>query len=396
MRALLSLMLRTTREEWRLIFQERAVLLVLVGVPVLYPMVVAWLYGAQQAVERPAIVVDADNSELSRRLTLELDATQDLAVVARTDSLEDGRVALVRGDAELLVFVPADFSRLVKQGKQASIKVWVDAANMYTYSLSFPAVHAVVGSLNAELAIEALERRGVPSASAPARATPITRDERFLFHPTGSYARFFVVGILLIVLQQLVVLAVAYSAGYRRERGLFDHDAHPVAYLTGMLGAHVPFHLAGIAVAVLGVMPAFHWSPPSSVAVAVLMLLFMASLLPTGLILSSLVEDRIAAFQLVMFFSAPLFIASGFTWPTTQMPLYLRAVTALFPATPALQALRVLSMKSGSLLDVAHELGWLAAQLAAYSALALYLVPRAAWLQGRATPTVESQGVLTP
>jgi ABC-2 type transport system permease protein len=95
-----------------------------------------------------------------------------------------------------------------------------------------------------------------------------------------------------------------------------------------------------------------------------------------ALSIATLVRDRLAAFQLLMFFSAPLFVASGFTWPASQLPASVRAVTALFPATPALRALRVLSMKPAGLAAVAPELLWLGLQLVAALAIAAVVVHR--------------------
>jgi hypothetical protein len=53
-------------------------------------------------------------------------------------------------------------------------------------------------------------------------------------------------------------------------------------------------------------------------------------------------------------------------------------VTAVFPATPALRAMRVLGTKSGDLASVTPYLGWLLAQLVAF-ALVAPLVVRRSW-----------------
>jgi ABC-2 type transport system permease protein len=111
--------------------------------------------------------------------------------------------------------------------------------------------------------------------------------------------------------------------------------------------------------------------------------MFAAAVVPVSVAVASLVPDRMSAFQILMFFSAPLFLASGFTWPASQMPAAVRAVMAVFPATPALRALRVLSMKSGELSAVAPELRWLAVQAVAFTALAAVVVLRP-WRRGSA------------
>jgi ABC-2 type transport system permease protein len=151
---------------------------------------------------------------------------------------------------------------------------------------------------------------------------------------------------------------------------------HPLAHLAGMAAAHAPFWVGGLILVSLGVLPWMGWSGPSPLATAALFTLFVAALAPVAVAVASLVPDRMSAFQVVMFFSAPLFVASGFTWPAGQLPLAVDVATWAFPATPALRALRVLSMKTGDLRVVAPELRWLAAQAVLYAAAAALLVLR--------------------
>lgn len=367
----------SAREEWTRIFRERSILLVLLAIPVLYPVIVAYLYGAGEARDRPALLLDLDGSALSRQVTLGLEATPEIRIVARVASVDDGLAALRAGRAELLVVIPADFSRDLKRGTQAQLAVWSGGANLYAWGIAFPAVHGVAGTLDARLAARPFLAKGLPPAVARARAAPIATGERLLYHPTGSYGRYLTVGVFLVVIQQLIVISLAFSAGARREAGIpVAEGPWPFARLLGMAGAHAPFWLAGIGFVVLAVLPVMGWSGPSTLALLALFLLFAAALVPVAIALASLARDRMGAFQLLMFFSVPLFLASGYTWPPGQLPWFVEAVTAPFPATPALRALRVLSMKTGDLRAVAPQLAWLAAQLAAYALLAVVVVRR--------------------
>lgn len=365
------------RDEAALVARERSILLVLVAVPLLYPAIVAWLYRAEEARERPALLLDLDGSALSRDLALRIDATPGVAVTGRPATLDEGLAALRAGEAELLLVVPEDLSRRVKRGEPARLAVWSGGANLYVWGVAYPDVVAAVGALDADLLARTLMARGLPPAAAAARSAPIATGDRNLYHPTGGYGRYFALGVMLIVIQQAVVVSMAFSAGVRRERGVEAPCRWPVAVGLGRALAHAPFWLGGVAFILGAVAPAMGWSGASTAALAVPFLGLVAVLVPVALSIATLVRDRLAAFQLLMFFSAPLFVASGFTWPASQLPASVRAVTALFPATPALRALRVLSMKSSSLADVGPELLWLGAQLAVALAVAAVVVHRA-------------------
>jgi ABC-2 type transport system permease protein len=397
------------REEWQLVFgghtrhARSGVLTVLLAIPLLYPAVVAYLYHAEDARERPALLVDLDGSALSRRLALALEATPELRLTGRPASVDEGVRALRRDEAEVLLVIPEDFTRHVKRGERGQLAVWSTGGNVYTWGIAFPAVAGVVGTLDAELAARTFVQRGLPPAAARLRAAPILTGDRRLFHPTGSYGRYTAAGVLLVVLQQLVVVSLAFSAGVRRERGGVDcsgvalapsaggarllpvtEGVHPFGHLVGMAAAHAPSWLAGLAFVGLGVFPWMGWSGPSVLATAALLGLFALAIVPVSVAVASLVPDRMSAFQLLMFFSAPLFLASGFTWPASQMPGPVRWAMAVFPATPALRALRVVSMKSGELSAVLPELRWLAVQALAYALLAALVVLRP-WRRGRVT-----------
>lgn len=393
MKAWLASFRQGLREELRLVFggrtrqQKSGILTVLLAIPLLYPAVVAYLYHQDEAMERPALLLDLDGSALSRRLALDLEATPEIRVMGRPAGLEDGLAALRRGEAELLVVIPGDLSRQVKRGQRAQLAVWSTGGNVYTWSLAFPAASAVVGAVDAELAARRFLAAGLPPEAARQRAAPIATGDRRLFHPTGSYGRYLAVGVLLVVIQQLVVVSLAFSAGVRREHGLPVGAApHPLGHISGMAAVHAPFWLGGSLFISCVLLPWMGWSGPSPLATAALFVLFTAALTPVAVALASLIPDRMSAFQILMFFSVPLFVASGFTWPAAQLPRAVEAVTLLFPATPALRALRILSMKTGDLRAVAPELLWLVGQLAAYAliATAVVLRPWSRWTRAAA------------
>ena len=377
-------------EEWTILFggharmERSGVLTVLLVIPLLYPTVVAYLYHAEDAQERPALLLDLDGSALSRRLTLDLEAAPELRFVGRTASLDEGQAALGRGEAELLVIIPDDLSRKVKRGERAQVAFWSPGGNVYTWSLAFTAASNVVATENAALAAGRFMRMGMPPAVARSRAAPIATGERRLFHPSAGYGRYLAVGVLLVVLQQLVLISLAFSAGVRRERGVpVGAPPHPLAHVSGMSLAHLPFWLGGAAFIGLVILPWMGWAGPSVLATSALLFLFVAVMGPMAVIMASLVPDRMSAFQILMFLSVPLFVASGFTWPAAQLPRAVELLTYAFPVTPALRAMRILSMKSGDLRAVLPELAWMVGLGLGHAALATFLVLRLVRRHGR-------------
>ena len=369
-------LVQSARDEWRSLTKRKGVFTVLLLLPVLYPVLVSALYVNREASERPTLVLDLDNSELSRELALHLDATQGLHVVGHPESTDQAFEELRQGHAEVFLRIPEDFSRSIKRGHQGKVGLWVNSANMYTYGVAALGVSNTVLALNKELGAARLAKRGVSTTLAARRVLPITWDERDLFHPTASYGDFVVTGILLIVIQQIVLMSLAYSVGWQREDEVLQRTPYPFTHLSGKALVHLGFYFLGISLIVFVIFPVFGWPVRSPAAMFALFSALAVTMVPPALLVASLVRDRFVAFQLLLFFSVPLFLMSGFTWPLDQMPVHVQAFAWLFPATPALQALRVLSMKAGDLHAVARHLWIMALQWAVWSALALVVVRR--------------------
>jgi len=382
----ICLLPRAILSELRRIFlTDRDVLLVLLAIPVVYPTIVSELYERTSAMERPLVVVDLDNSEVSRRLSLALDATPELELRRRVDDVETGRRTLRDGEAEVLVRIPDDFSRRVARGEPAAVKAWIGAANMLTYGVAYPGLRAAIGALNEEITTERLQKRGFNTAGVRRRVPPVVQESRLLYHPTASYGGFLIIGVLLLVVQQMVLVALAFSVGRRREPGRTDplFERAPFVTTVGAYLAQSLLYAAGTAVILFVIAPAFGWPMQRPAAMFLLFLAFIGALAPLAVLIALAVRDGTSAFQLLMFATIPLLMMSGFAWPLDQMPAYVRAIASVLPSTPALQAVRLLSTKTGDLSVVLPLLRWLAVQSAAYALVLVVVAAGAAWRRAR-------------
>jgi ABC-2 type transport system permease protein len=369
-------LLKTIGEEWvHLATRKRMVLVVLLGISTIYPSVVSWLYQRNVVVERPAMLVDLDNSALSRQLALDLDATQGIEITQRLDSLETGWEAIKRREAELLLFIPEDFSTKVKQAKRSEVKLWMNSGNMLTYSASYGALNAVIMELNQQLAKSFFHRKGLGQTHAENRIMPLVQQARLIHHPTISYGGFLVPGVMVIVIQQLVLIALAFSVGLSREEGTFVTSARwPFTNLEARGLALLIFFWAGAAFIIFLIFPLFHWPVRDPLAAFLLLCGFSLTLLPLAIIIAQLTHDRYAPFQVLMFLSIPLFMLSGYAWPLEQMPSYLRPIANAMPATPIAQAFRLITMKEVDLPSLAPYLKWIGIQFVCYTALSIVVV----------------------
>ncbi len=374
----------------------RATLLVILGLPLFYPTVMSWLYEGNVAIERPTLVVDEDGSELSRQLQIRLDATQEIRIVGRPGTVSDGIEAVRRGDAEMLLWIPADFTRSIQRGRTGRLPFWVDSANMVTYAGGMPGLTNVVGSLNEDLGARFFMDKGMTTAQAEARVMPVLRDDHIRYRPSMGYGDYLISGVFAVVVQQVVLIGMTLSFGMacdlgrRRGRG-----RHGLADLAGRAIAHLPIYLFGSAVLVFVMFPLAGWTLLKPAALFGLFAMLVVSLLPMALVCARLARDRFDAFLLLMFLSTPMFMASGYAWPTDRMPGWVQAVAACFPLTPALQGSRTVATATGDLGSVVPQILHLALLFAAWALVLIVSVAASRGLDHRRSARLQNDPVST-
>jgi ABC-2 type transport system permease protein len=381
MKKILGLLKRAIFDEWMHVLREKTLLMVLAAIPVVYPVIISSLYMNNQPVDRPALLIDADNSQLSRELVRKIDATQEVRIAGKMDSLEEAWDRLLKPGAELLLYVPEDFSRRIKKGEQAEIKLWIPTANMLAYGTSYVGVNSALASVNEGLSRKYFFGKGMTTSIARQRIMPITRDMRQLFHPTMAYGGFLVTGVFVIIVQQLVLLAMSVSFGLRTEKGEVIRGA-PCLFptLAGRFLGQMAFYAAGIAAIYFIVYPIFGWPARSLCGLYLLTMFFVLTISPLAIAVAYFTPDKYFAFQMLMFLSTPVFMMSGFPWPLAQMPLYIRALSVFLAPTPTLAALRIFSLKTASLTLALPYLGWMAGLFILYALIAYALIARDAKL----------------
>jgi ABC-2 type transport system permease protein len=364
------------RAEWQHLSSNRSLLALLLFLPLLYATTVAYLYRSESVVDAPVIVVDQDGTKASSRLTWLIDATEEARVVDRMQSVDEAFARMRQHETSAVVLLPQGFEKRLLSTEPATVKLWIDSANMLTYGTAYAGIRAAVSVLDNETTEKAFIARGSTRRQAERRTSPIELNERLLFHPTASYGAFMSPAVFVIALQQAILLGFALSVGTRRDNtGCRDAD-EPKAYskLIGRFLVHLPFHL--LSAAVLAWLVQYLYQFPAANAFGSFVLLAVLTLAtgPLAILVSLPFTNGQTPMQVLMLISTPLFLASGYTWPLAQMPEAVQLVAKLVPSTPALSGLRVVAITSGNLSLIQESLTRLAIQGVFYVALGFVAV----------------------
>ena len=168
-RPLLGATVKTALREWlaeyRRIFLDPGAALILVGALVLYAFFYPIPYRAQVLKHVPVVVVDQDQTDLSRRLMRMIDA-HELTRRRRTGRRHGGGGGAVRdGRAGGVVVIPADFERRIRRGEQAHVAAYTDASYFLIYRQVLTGVLEATGTLSAGIEVRRLMAQGMPGGS---------------------------------------------------------------------------------------------------------------------------------------------------------------------------------------------------------------------------------------
>lgn len=352
--------------EARRVSANASALLVLLGGVIFYALVYPTPYQGQVVRELELVVLDADQSALSRQLIRMADATDQLAVSAHVADRAEAERWLRSGKAQAWIEIPSGFQRRVLRGEAQAVGAYANAAYFLVYSQAAEGLNQAIASLNAGVVMQRLSLQGAPASSLMAQRDPSPLVARALFNPGGGYANYVVPAVLVLILQQTLLVGLS----------LLGKPAAPAAgagmaaTLLGRALVYVVLHLACLAF-FLGVVFGLYDLPQqaSPWTLALFLVPFCVAVAFLGLLLASLFPTAEFGMQVMLVTSLPAVFLSGFSWPVESMAWPLQALAQLLPSTHAIDGFLRLNQMGASFPQVQHDWLRLLALAGVYGAL---------------------------
>lgn len=364
----MSALLHAWGAEYRGIFTDAGVVLLLVGSVVFYSFFYPLPYLNEVVRDIPVAVVDADNSQLSRKLVRMLDAAESIAVTERPADFAAAQNDFWGREVFGVVVIPEDFSRDILSGGQARIAVYADAGYFFVYRQTLTGALQAAGTLSAQIEIRRLTAQGVNLERAMALRDPVPALMRPLFNPSGGYASYVVPAVFILVLQQTLLIGIGMRYGTDREFGTPGKErAGVLAALLGKAGAYLSIYLVHAAY-YLAIIPRLYTFPYHGNPLALLLftLPFLLAVIFLGQTIALFFPRRETSMMVLVFTSLPILFLAGFSWPAETLPAGLRYLGLLVPSTAGIEGLLKLNQMGATLYDVRFYWGVLWALAAVY------------------------------
>ncbi|MGK5065217.1 ABC transporter permease [Janthinobacterium sp. LB3P112] len=303
-----------------------------------------WLvFSAGIARDLPIVVIDNDNSTLSRQLTRWLDASPGVQVAAKVASSDEALHRLRERTAFGYLLIPNDFEQKLLGGRQATVQ-WLYNAQFSSHAGALLRdVRTVSTTLSAGIEMTARVKKGMSGGQAAAQFEPIRTTLNSLYNENTSYEAFLTLALMPAMLQIFIVVAVVTSIGRELRDGTVPQwlvSAHgswlraigakllfPLISYTALALLYLLFFSLARGWAVAGSLPALLLS---------MLLLVLAYCGLATLLIAATLSLRLALSG-AAFITAPAFAFAGQAFPLMAMPAPARAWAEALPLTHYLQ-----------------------------------------------------------
>jgi len=370
---------RVWKNEFRLVIRDKGIMIFLFLLPLAYPIVYALIYNPEVARDVPVVVVDESRSTMSRSLARKVDASEGASVAGYAANMDEARRAMAEKDAYGILFIPSDFDKNIGRGEQSTATLYCDMSLLIRYKSLLTAVTGAVFDLGGDIQVETFSRLG---ASAPKLPSTVSSTYFPLGNPGQGFATFLLPGILVLIVQQTLILAVCMMGGAIYERKLRYGGVDPLdtvnsGALSRIIGKAMAYALlyVGPLVYLLHFVPIFFSYPQNGSLFDILLLcvpyVFAAVFL--GMALQMFVRERETSFVVIVFTSVIFLFLSGVLWPIYDMSPFFRFLSGCCPSSWAMQAFVRINANGATLSDVRFEYGMLWLCCGVYFMMALLI-----------------------
>jgi len=362
--------------EYKQIFKDEGTLLFVILVPLLYPVLYSWIYNNEVVKEVPVAVVDCSHSAMAREFVRHCDASSDVKVAYRCNSLEEAKDLVAHQKVYGVIYMPEDFGTRLGRMEQAHVSVYCNMGLMLTYKAIFQTCTAVAADLNSRIQIEL--SGAYTAREGEITASPINVRDVPMFNNTGGYGNFILPGVLVLVLQQVLLLGIgmAYGTSYEKHgfvrlKPMLERNFGLSRIMVGRtLGFLVLFVMlsAWVLLAIPRIFNFVHIMHRGEFLLFTVP--YLLACIFFAITFSFIVRQRENVMLLVVFTSVTFLFMSGVSWPKSNIPEIWQWTGYLFPSTFGIQGFIKLNTMGCLFSDIWPEIKALWMQVIVYGALA--------------------------
>ena len=340
------------KREFKMFWQNKVLRLLFIGAPLLYGILLGYVYGKGKVTDLPIIVVDEDRSEMSSKALQMFEDNEVLNIAALLYDQNNLSQIAIEKEASCVVIIPKGFEKMVLTKKYPEVVTIVNASNVLTANYASSALQLCLGTLKVGVQMETLRKQGTPENLIGSQYEPFKTTFIKKYNRSTNYMYFLWPGVLAAVLQQVLLLGLALSFASEFEHGTFKKLVQKCPSMFKLIWVKIiPYMIMSFGLWIMYWLFTLWFRIPlydNLFPLTIIAGIFVLVVSFMGILVSIMVPSQLKATEILMVVATPSFILSGFTWPLSQMPVWVQGVANVIPLTHFLKAFRVLIIEEGA------------------------------------------------
>ena len=340
------------KREFKMFWQNKVPRLLFIGAPLLYGILLGYVYGKGKVTDLPIIVVDEDRSEMSSKALQMFEDNEVLNIAALLYDQNNLSQIAIEKEASCVVIIPKGFEKMVLTKKYPEVVTIVNASNVLTANYASSALQLCLGTLKVGVQMETLRKQGTPENLIGSQYEPFKTTFIKKYNRSTNYMYFLWPGVLAAVLQQVLLLGLALSFASEFEHGTFKKLVQKCPSMFKLIWVKIiPYMIMSFGLWIIYWLFTLWFRIPlydNLFPLTIIAGIFVLVVSFMGILVSIMVPSQLKATEILMVVATPSFILSGFTWPLSQMPVWVQGIANVIPLTHFLKAFRVLIIEEGA------------------------------------------------
>ena len=355
MRVLRTLIIKELRQFRRNPFLPKLV----VGFPLAIVLILPWI--ANMDVKGVSVgIVDADRSDVSRRITSHVEASEYLRLHDLYADYPSALADLEDGHIDAILEIPNGFGHsLYATPKRLSI--WANGVNAMKGSLGSQHLMQTVmralptGNTPVQPSFESSETLNSPLSIINSQLTIVN-----YYNPTMDYKHFMIPALMIMLMVMVGGFLPALNLVSEKELGTIEQiNVTPVSRLTFTLSKLIPFWvicLLELALCMTLALLVYGLPVAGSVgAIFLAALLFIIIMSSIGVIIANLSDTMQQTMFLMLFIVLSFILLSGLMTPVESMPLWAQHFTRLLPPTYMVEIMRAVYLRGTTIAELSSS-----------------------------------------
>jgi ABC-2 type transport system permease protein len=323
------------------------------------------------------VVVDQDNTPLSRDLARRLDASPYFQVIGHLPDTRALTAYLDEGMATMGLVIPAGWTARIRADREAPVQILFDGSDPNYAGISRSYVLAFLADYNRKQLVRYLDRQGLEEIRPP-----IEPQIRVWFNEDLESRNFIIPGIIAIIIMIVGAMLTSLVIAREYENGTMETILSiPLQAGEFLIGKAIPYFLIALTDVLIAIFMGqvlFGVVMKSSFWLLILassLYLFVA--LSLGLLISVGTKSQLVANQMAVLITyLPSVLLSNFVFPVLNMPKILQKITYAVPATYFIEILNGLYLRKLGLAELWPSYLTLAGMFLLLATLALIALRR--------------------